>query len=354
MKRRLLSVGTRSIIFFVVFLLLFAYIQDVLRYKGERAEHMEARYESYFEQIDKGMDIDVLYIGSSPIYAAVKPMVMWDEYGFTGMNLAMSTQNAMSLYYGFLYALEVATPSVVVLDFCDIDEIKLASDDTQYYAFRKTTDVIKSLKLKIPYTIDIIRSSQKWDYPLPIVQFHDRWTELSKKDFDTTRTDYKEYTKGSYFKNDKVEVKLTGAYDTSVKPNTLCELPLSYYNKLIDLCKEKGIQIVCVSPPKANLKYNMPSYNAVAQFCADNDIPYFNYNSPELSKEISLNYKTDFYNDGHLNVLGSIKLSRSLASHLDEMYDLPDHRNDAIYASWNEELALFKEDYKVTLQTSME
>lgn len=353
MKGKFASAGVRYICFLLLFLLLFTYVQQVLRYKGERVEFLQARYESYFADVDKGMDVDVLYVGSSPIYAAVSPMIMWDEYGYTGMNLAASTQNAISLYYGVLYALEASAPKVLVLDFCDIERVKLASNAYEYYAFRRMSDVIKSPWLKLQYTIDVMRTSQRWDYFLPMIQFHDRWTELSATDFTSNVDEYVEYTKGGLFHMNVEEVALDGEYDLSVPSKNLCELPVSYYKKLIALCRERGIQVVCVSPPKANLGDNMASYNAVAQFCLENDIPYLNYNSPELSAEMQLDYKTDFYNAGHLNARGSFKLSRSLAKQLETLFDLPDHRTDPVYTSWNEELAQFKEGYKITLASSL-
>ena len=63
-------------------------------------------------------------------------------------------------------------------------------------------------------------------------------------------------------------------------------------------------------------------------------------------KVIDIDYNHDLYNYGHLNVYGASKYTIYLANYLKENYNLPDHRQDKKYSSWNEEYIRFKNKFK--------
>jgi len=58
-------------------------------------------------------------------------------------------------------------------------------------------------------------------------------------------------------------------------------------------------------------------------------------NTNMLYREMGLDFTQDFYDKSHVNVLGANKFTDYLAAYLDEAYDLPDHRDDESYESWN-------------------
>lgn len=335
----------KGIAFAMIFLTILAGVQNVLRYKGESAEDLLARYDSYRDQTAAGMEIDVLYMGSSPVYAGIAPMVMWEDCGYTGMNLGTSTQNAMSVYYSLLDVLEFADPSVVVLDFVDLAEMRAADNMDYYYSYRKTIDTLQSPRIKWQMLFDVVKSTGSMEHIFTISRFHDRWDSLTAQDLGQEVNYYNAYTKGALMNEKVAAVALTGAYDVNTEPKEYCEFSLEYYRKIISICREKGIQIVAFTPPTAKIREYMADYTAVRRFCDENDIPYLDYNDPELQQQIALDFNTDFYDREHLNADGSVKLSRLLSAQLDQLCDLPDRREDPAYASWNDDLAAFRERY---------
>jgi hypothetical protein len=52
-----------------------------------------------------------------------------------------------------------------------------------------------------------------------------------------------------------------------------------------------------------------------------------------------LDFGKDFFDGGHMNHYGAVKVSRALAEHLAATYDLPDRRGDEAYERWDRELA---------------
>lgn len=340
--------------FLLVLVLLFLCIQEVLREKLEHEyDYLEARYESLISQYESGMEVDVLYCGSSPIYAGIAPMIMWEEHGYTGMNLGTNTQNAMAVYYSLLYVLEYGTPKVVVLDFNDINEKRLPNVGTNNRATTlKQLYTIKNPKIRLQYMKEIAKATGSLDIFIPIAEFHERWDALTPLDFGEITYSYEEYAKGSLLSRDTDPLLYEDAYDAEYENVKNSEFSTFYYEKIIDLCRSNDISLVGLAAPKVVFENRLGQYKAIEDFCADYNIPYFNYNDPSLLSETNINAKTDYKDAGHLNVLGAIKLSRSFGGKLKELYDLPDRRTDSVYASWNADMQKFHEDYAEEISMS--
>lgn len=342
----------KCIAFALIFLVILSGVQNVLRYKGEYAEDMLDRYNSIREQADAGMSTDVLYLGSSPVYAAVAPMVMWEDYGYTGLNLGTSMQNAMSLYYSLLDILDIAQPKVIVLDMCDLTQARLADDMDYYYSYRKAIDTIHSPVIRWQLLRDIVKTTGTLEHIFPIVRFHERWSSLEEADLGHREKYYHGCTKGALMNDAWMPLSLEGSYDEMVTPNAYSELSLAYYENIISLCAERGIQVIAFTPPTAKIGVFMADYAAVKRYCNEKGIVYLNYNDPAIQAQMGLDWDTDFYDREHLNISGCFKLSKLLASQLDTLCDLPDHRDDPAYASWAEDLAAFRSLYAEPLQNN--
>ena len=54
-----------------------------------------------------------------------------------------------------------------------------------------------------------------------------------------------------------------------------------------------------------------------------------------MDNSIGIDWTQDTYDKGdHLNYSGAEKVTNFLGAYLDKRYDLPDHRGDKEYASW--------------------
>ena len=83
---------------------------------------------------------------------------------------------------------------------------------------------------------------------------------------------------------------------------------------------------------------------AVEAFANENGAVYLDLDREEYRSQLGLDPQVDYYDQGHMNLTGVIKVSDWLGDWLDANYDLPDHRNDpAISENWNADLAQYKE-----------
>ena len=79
----------------------------------------------------------------------------------------------------------------------------------------------------------------------------------------------------------------------------------------------------------------MEHHNALELWAAEHDVAYLDLNLQ--SDAIGIDWSTDSKDGGdHLNASGAEKFSRYMSVILDEEYDLPDHRGDPAYETWNQ------------------
>ncbi|MBQ1712431.1 MAG: hypothetical protein II024_04310, partial [Firmicutes bacterium] len=73
-----------------------------------------------------------------------------------------------------------------------------------------------------------------------------------------------------------------------------------------------------------------------------------------LAEKIGLDYETDFFDSSHLNALGAKKAALFLEDELSAVCELPDHRGEAGYESWDLDLHYFtqRENDDVLAQTT--
>lgn len=344
------KVTIKAAAFLLIFAVLFLGFQEVLRYKWRDDGYMQAKMD-LCKYADPG--IDVLYLGSSPLYAGIAPMILWKEQGITGFNFGVSSQNALCMYYLAKEILEYQTPEWIVLDFYDFTNTRNVEAGSGYEAAHLKTLEVMSRPNKADMLRDILATNEHQslvDYLFPLLRYHTRWTELTKNDFEYD-PDYGDYLKGMYLSREVVEVVPNQMY-YSVDGNKnakASDFALTYYRKIVEMCREKGVQVAALTLPNAYIPSDF-KYALIQEFCDEYAMPYLNYNTEEWRERLGIRYDEDFYDEGHMNLNGSIKMSRELARRFHEEFGLTDHRGDAAYASWDEDWDVFSMYYGEILQ----
>ena len=337
-KKEILKIIIRCIAFAVVFVMLFNHATDLLMRHDDESDEIHAFYS------EPENSIDVLYVGSSPLLRGVSPMAMWNEHGFTGYVRASALQAPAVSYCLLAESLEYQSPELVVLlcdnIFNDYDYVEREGD------LRRGLDGMKMSK----YKFDIIREVTAADerqsllsYVFPLMRYHDRWKEIDLAEDEPTPLMEHSFKKGNVYLRDIAPqvypenfMEPTGAayaFDDSAK---------GYIEKSIALCKEKDIPVLLLHLPKMSWSYEQSMM--MQAFADENEVDYLDLDRWEYRSQLGLDPSVDYYDQGHMNLTGVLKLSDWLGDWLDAQYDLPDHREDAaISESWNADLAQYKE-----------
>lgn len=340
--------------FLVIFVLLFLLLQNVLHYRWSGNESLYTRNIDYAAH-EEGT-VDVLCFGTSEIFAAYDPIVTYAEEGITGYSFAISYRSAITTYYQLLYALKYQTPKVVICDFACMYDDQLPAEVEPLY--RKVVDCMpdKELKNELIKVICDIDPDQSWlSWKFPMLRYHSMWNELKKENFIRDYTydkDYPQYSKGALLRTVPFEGRTVDIvpenWDYDHAQTVFSDISIEYYDKFIEECQSRGIQVVAVMPPKVSAGSEYASrWDAMKEYFDSRGVDYLNYNTYKAVKRLGVSMDTDFYNAEHLNAVGSIKFSKIFAKDLAAKYDFTDHRGDSKFAErWDKPLKEFNEVYK--------
>lgn len=338
-KKECLKIFIRGTAFLCIFVMLFGYATNLLMRHDDESNEVHAFYSEPKDTID------VLYVGSSPLLRGVSPMVMWQEHGFTGYVRASALQ-APAVSYGLLAeSLEYQNPKAVVL-LCDnifshYDYVEREGD------LRRGLDGMKLSQ----YKWDIIREVTAADerqtllaYVFPLLRYHDRWKDINLAEDKPEPLLEHSFKKGNVYLRESAPQ----SYPEGFMQPTGAEAPefnisaKGYVERSIQLCKEKGIPVVLLHLPKMSWSYEHS--RALENFALENGAYYLDLDRTEHREILQLDAQVDYYDQGHMNLTGLVKVSAYLGDWLDTCFDLPDHRNDpAISESWNQDLAEYME-----------
>ena len=334
-KKACLKILIRCAAFVVVFALLFGNATNLLMRHDEESNEIHAFYSEPKDTVD------VLYVGSSPLLRGVSPMVMWQAHGFTGYVRASALQ-APAVSYGLLEeSLQYQNPELVVLlcdnIFSDYDYTEREGD------LRRGLDGMKLSRYKLAVIKEVTAADDRQSllsYVFPLLRYHDRWKEIDLAEDKPEPLLEHSFKKGNvYLREIEPQTYPEGFMEPTGESVSFDESAKGYIEKSIALCREKNIPVLLLHLPKMSWTYEQSA--ALEEFAAAQEVDYLDLDRAENRAQLGLDPQVDYYDQGHMNLTGTIKLSRWLGDWLKERYDLPDHREDAeISGEWN---ADFKE-----------
>lgn len=286
--------------------------------------------QKFYEQ-EEGT-VDVLVLGPSLAYADVNTAVLWNDYGISAFNLAGSIQPLWNTYYYLKEALKYQRPKVIVLEASLVTMVDDYPDNSRIIknvcGMRWSRDKLEAIKVSAP--------KEKWgEYLLGYTQYHSRYDEITWEDFVANKGSLQyDNWKGFMCTMGTMEQEaqdITGV----VKRAELSQKTETYYRKVIELAGEEEIPLLIVISPYATVSERAQSYfNRASDIAAEYGVPFVNYNL--FYKELGIDYQEDASDVMHLNYKGNQKYTRHLGKYLSEHYNLPDHRGDEAYASWEQ------------------
>lgn len=282
--------------------------------------------------------LDVAYIGSSVVSAAIDPVQIDKQEKISSFNLGVMSQPLMGTYY---WAKEVITkqhPKVIVLS---AKAMGRKSEKSQ----RKANVSFNTMEfglVKFEYALDIKKHSKKYEgtskevnlieYMVPFTKYWTRLGELDEYDVgymlgtnaSTTKgfisqtgtlkgsPKYKpkRFKKGLY---DSFEVKGTEKF----KPN---KEYYDYFVKTIEYCQANNTEVLIISFPDA--EWVEDKHNLVQSIADKYKVNYLDMNVKSVWDEMGYDFLIDNWDNVHLNKDGAKKVSKYLGKYLKEKYKL--------------------------------
>lgn len=315
----------KSLVSIIMILLVFGRLGHVLSANYDGNQSMDGFY-----KLDKNT-VDVMFYGSSHIYAGVNVARLWDDYGIAGYDLAGTMQTLWNTYYNMEETLKYQSPKVMVVDLYGL----LVEDE--YYG---STNVIKNVS-SMRFSLNKIRNvwssvphgeflSYLASYPLT----HDSFTELQRGNYIEKVNNIG----GEWYKGYRPTYAVT-QFDTlpRIEANpeiiTPTEKNREYLGKMVDLARKNNIQLVFTVVPYAGLQDKDQSlYKWAENYAAENGILFLNGNLH--LQEMGFDPATDYAEASHLNHSGACKFTAYLGEWLTGNFELNDRRGGAEWDSW--------------------
>jgi hypothetical protein len=315
---------SKVIIFIFLFSVIWFYIDSVL--KPKFFDGIEPLTEFYrFPR----QSIDVAFFGSSHMEFSINPVIIWQEKGIPSYVLSGSIQPLWNSYYYIKECLKYQSPKVIVLEgFTSAVDVELdwSRIVKNNIGLKMSKDKIESIMVSAPKInwLELIIG-------LPV--YHMRYKELTKRDFvDPYIRGEKAYNNG-FYTFDKIVPQLRPDVAGITSLRDIPEKQFKYLNKIIDLAKSKNIELLFVITPYVLSSIEQERFNCLHKLAKENNIKFINYNL--LYEKVGLDFSSDFLDSQHLNINGSRKISKHLASILFTEYRLEDKRQNPDYAKWN-------------------
>lgn len=267
---------------------------------------------------------DVIFIGDCEVYENFSPVTLWEDYGITSYIRGSAQQLIWQSYYLLEETLEKESPAVVVYN---VQAMKYAQPQSEAYN-RMALDGMPLSQHKI----DAINASMCEDedmisYLIPLLRYHSRWSELSSEDLEYMFKKDPVTISGYLMRADtKPMTKLPNV--PVLEDYTIGERCWYYLDKMRELCKAHGAQLVLIKSPSLWPHWYDEWDEQISAYAEKYGLDYLNL--LPYADDIGLDMQTDTYDGGlHLNVYGAEKLSRYFGKILSDKYDVPDRRDDA-------------------------
>ncbi len=261
-----------------------------------------------------GNSLDILYVGNSHVYAAVKPSQIEEKTGLKGFNLTTSDMNAEAMYYYLKAVLRHQTPKYVALETYSFSIYEKSDAPTKLNTSNKLVDLPFQDRLR--FVIDrAIEGDKDLVYVFfPLFMYHENWTDPQLFGKTIYSVD-----KGWFpFSNDHISfpnilVRQT-ATDYGIEYGMSQEAQ-KYFDRIINMLQSKRIKILFFTTPYYLVSEEYPVFHALNDYSVSNDIPFLNLSENDVLAD--LNFKREYLHDSqHVTESGATIVSDCLSDFL--------------------------------------
>lgn len=281
-------------------------------------------YKMINEMYQSSENIDVLFLGSSHAYKSIDPNLADGILEKNTFNCGSSVQGMNTSYHLLKEVIEYHDLEAVFLDTNPAVSLVRNSESSVFYV----SDYMKQNKNKY----ELLKSGGSDTVFNGYVSFRRNfkninWISNIKSRFDALK-DYSSVTSATEEYRGDGFVFVNGTYkitqemiDKAASDDFSADVPVGddyqeYLEKIVQLCKEKGIKLVLIEHPMSNVFLdNCIAYdnyaNYISHFAQNNEIEYWNFNYYKDGTGI---VQKDYADNTHLNGNGAEKYTKVLSN----------------------------------------
>ena len=339
MKQSKVRIFIQITTFLVIFVFLFIAISYMVRTNGD----VKDRFSGFYAEKDNTLDIVI--IGSSPVFPYYVTPKLWGETGIAMYPLSSNVQRPVAMKYLVQEAEKSQSPELYIFEMRMFTMNDTGLKENMAYT-RGVTDNMrysylryKTIQAMVPEDYEEGRIS----FYLDIIKYHTNWKMLTMPSEWANMTYHKASPMKGYFMKDEVgplSMPDCGGAEGVIRMSAEQE---TYLKDLLDFLRAEGKDALFLVSPYGETLEEQQIYNYMEEIVSSYGYPFLNLNN--YYEEIGIVFEEDFADYGsHTNAVGADKCTDFLREYLQEHYDFKDKRGDAVYASWDESYMLWQQE----------
>lgn len=338
----------QAAVFSALFLAVLLPVSYMVRTNGD----VKDRFAGFYAE--KKNSLDVVMIGSSPVFPYYSAPKLWGETGIAMYPLSTNVQRPAAMRYLVEEAEKTQSPGLYIFEMRMFTMEEAGLMDNMAYT-RGVTDNLKHSFLRARAIRGLVPEDDeegRLSYYLDIMKYHNNWKMLAlPSEWANMFYRHRHPLKGYTFR-DEVGPQSMPLYSIGgVLP--IPEEQEGYLRELLGFLKKEGKEALFIVSPYGLSVEEQQMYNYIRDLVNEEGYSFVNMN--QCYGDVGIVFEEDFADYGsHTNAVGAEKCTAFLARYLRENYDLPDHRGDPAYASWDEAYALWQEKQAEAVSTIRE
>lgn len=288
--------------------------------------------------------IDAMFFGSSLTYCDVIPSVIYEESGASAYVMAGPEQTFPITYRYLREACKTQSPQTVFIEATGLiygksnrsTKVNLTYMPWNLERLIPTLEETLTEGGKTPKETEQMEQSARIGLLFPLYAYHDRWDELSDRDYREGILGYDpDLLAGYTFLDQVTPIEKFKERKFEENPENYAR-NLEYAGKIVEFCNKENIRPVFFLSPLAD-RLSAEWAEKIASDLTGLGAEFADFN--DTFDTFGFDLSTDYYDNRHLNYRGAEKFSRYLAGRLPEWGVTPSGNEDK--SLWQERVDHF-------------
>lgn len=337
----------QSIVFIMIFLLALIPVSYIVRTNGD----VKDRFSGFYAE--KEDTLDIVMIGSSPVFPYYSAPKLWGETGIAAYPLSSNVQRPVAMKYLVQEAEKTQSPSLYIFEMRMYTMEDEGLSENMAYT-RGVTDNLKYSQNRLETIRAMVpETEERLSYYIDLFKYHTNWKMFAfPSEWMNWRYEKKNELKGFFIKDEVGPTPMPAAGGAEGEL-ALPEEQEKYLRELLQYLQENKMQALFIVSPYGESLEDQQMFNYMGGIIEDAGFRFLNMNN--YYEEIGIVFEEDFADYGsHTNAVGAEKCTAFLEEYLLAHYDFTDKRGDSSYASWDEAYELWLRETEQAADTIAE
>lgn len=328
MRETILNI-IKIITFGFIFLIIFVFLTYMKKPNSVDLQNITGFY------AEERNSLDMVYIGGSAAFVYWEPLKAYEEYGIASYDFGANTIQAEFYEYMIKEILSRQNPELIVIDarafqYRDIDQ------PPSSVAYRNVLtgmpfnlNKIQFIEENVPKYLN--ESTKTYHFDLSLYHTSEGFSSI-RRAYEMIFHKYSNDLKGFFFVPKAARMKKM-TFKTS-KIEQVSEETTQILDDLLEYLKTEDVNVLFVVSPYIETKTEKANFNFIEKKVKEAGFGFLDSN--EYSKEMNIDYDTDFYNYNHVNIYGADKYTSFLSEYMKSNYNMPDRRDNSDYSDWDD------------------